>query len=230
MINSEKIKQFYNQNQFPGHYTKESLSYHKDQIKNPYLSIINQHLTSDSCVLDLGCGTGLISNLFASKYQNCQFTGVDFSDAITYAENYAKLHNITNVTYKKQDLLKFNSNTQFDIVICQGVLHHIPMYNDAVEKIKLLVKPGGTLIVGLYHPSGKLLKKIINVDYKSNILKIDQELVPYETSFLCSQVKSMFSPFTLVDSYPKIELLTAIKSIFNYRNGGLITYVFKNYD
>lgn len=227
MINPENIKQFYNQNQFPGHYTKESLSYHKDQIKNPYLLLIDQHLTSGSHVLDLGCGTGLISNLFASRYQDCQFTGVDFSDAIDYANNYAKLNDITNVTYKKQDVLQFDSSTQFDIVICQGVLHHIPMHNNAVEKIKLLVKPGGTLIVGLYHPGGKLLKKIVNIDYKSEILKIDQELVPYETSFLCSKVKSMFSPFALVDSYPKIGLLTAIKSIFNYRNGALITYVFK---
>jgi cyclopropane fatty-acyl-phospholipid synthase-like methyltransferase len=227
MINPEHIKQFYNQNQFPGHYTKVSLSYHEDQIKNAYLSLIDQQLTVGSHILDLGCRTGLISNLFAGKYPDCQFTGIDFSDAVDYADNYAKLHGITNVTYKKQDVLQFDTGTQFDIVICQGVLHHIPMYADAIEKIKLLVKPGGTLIVGLYHPNGKLLKKIVNIDYKNKQLEIDQELVPYETSFLCSRVKSMFRPFVLVDSYPKIGFLTAIKAIFNYRNGGLITYVFK---
>lgn len=229
-MNSIDIKNFYNKNQFPGHYTAQGLLYHNEQIKNPYLKIINQYLQSNNQVLDVGCGTGLISNLFATKYPTAQFTSVDFSDGIDYAKDYAKTNNIKNVKYLKKDFLEFKVSTQYDVVICQGVLHHIPEYNKAIEKIKLLIKPSGILILGLYHPGGKILKKMFNLDYKNKILKVDQELVPYETSFLCGKVKQMFNEYKLINSYPQITPLTAIKSIFNYRNGGLITYVFKNYD
>jgi 2-polyprenyl-3-methyl-5-hydroxy-6-metoxy-1,4-benzoquinol methylase len=228
MIDPDDIKEFYNLNQFPGHYTEAGLKYHADQIRNPYLLKIDQYLTPHSQILDVGCGTGLISNLFATRYPTCQITSIDFSNGINYATEYAETHNISNVTYIKQDFLKFNSDRLFDVVICQGVLHHIPMYLDAVEKLKLLVAPGGMLIVGVYHPGGKILKKIFNIDYKNTILEVDQESVPYETSFLCCQVTAMFKPFDIVDAYPQLGLVTAIKSVLNYRNGGLITYVFKN--
>jgi len=38
-MNSIDIKNFYNSNQFPGHYTAQGLLYHNEQIKNLYLKI-----------------------------------------------------------------------------------------------------------------------------------------------------------------------------------------------
>jgi ubiquinone/menaquinone biosynthesis C-methylase UbiE len=112
-MNSIDIKNFYNSNQFPGHYTAQGLLYHNEQIKNPYLKIINQYLQSNNQVLDVGCGTGLISNLFAAKYPTAQFTSVDFSDGIDYAKDYANTNNIKNVKYLKKDFLEFKVSTYY---------------------------------------------------------------------------------------------------------------------
>ena len=44
----------------------------------------------------------------------------------------------------------------------------------------------------------------------------------------CSQIKHMLPEFNLINSYPSsINIVSHIESFFNYRNGGLITYIFE---
>jgi SAM-dependent methyltransferase len=113
-------------------------------------------------------------------------------------------------------------------VICQGVLHHIPESAVAVKKLDQLVKPGGTLILGLYHPWGKIVKKFINIDYKNETLFQDQENNPYEDSYNFKQMSEKFSNFRFDTAYPYLlNKFIAIPSFFNYRNGGLVTYILK---
>lgn len=221
------VKEFYDQLQFPGHYTQQQLAYHDPEIRNDYLAVIDRHLQHANTVLDVGCGTGLIANLFAGRYPNKQFTAVDFADSVNYARNYAVSNSITNVTYQQQDFLDWRSEIQYDAVLCQGVLHHIPEYVQAAAKLSDLVNPGGVLILAVYHPWGKILKKFVNLNYKNDILYRDQELVPWETAFNLEQVCELFPEFQLKDSYPQqnIQLNINIKALLNYRNGGLSTYV-----
>jgi 2-polyprenyl-3-methyl-5-hydroxy-6-metoxy-1,4-benzoquinol methylase len=180
-------------------------------------------------VLDIGCGTGLITNLFAQRYHNSQFCAIDFSDAIDYAKHFSKQHSIRNVKFLKQDILTWKTEQTFDVVICQGVLHHIRSYTDAVERIKRLAKPGGMIIVGLYHPWGKILKKIININYGNEILRQDQEQNVYETAFSCRQSQNLFSGFELVASYPTVApVISHVMALINSKSGGLVTYIWKN--
>lgn len=221
-----QTKQFYDRLQFPGPYTEKQLSIHYEEVKNPYLNIIDQNIPESGNILDVGCGTGLVSNLMAIRHPTCQFTGVDFADSIDHAKQFAKNNNIKNVQFIKKDFLAYTTKTQYDAVICQGVLHHIPNYLQASENIDLLLKPGGRLILGLYHPWGKILKKFVNINYGSDILYKDQELNPYETSFNLEQAKRLFPGYTLSSAYPgTINTLIPLQAFFNYRNGGLVTYI-----
>jgi 2-polyprenyl-3-methyl-5-hydroxy-6-metoxy-1,4-benzoquinol methylase len=229
MEKSLYIKNFYSKIQFPGHYTLNSLNYHNPIIRNPYLKLIDSWLTNGTQVLDVGCGTGLISNLFAMKYKKLTFTGIDFSNSIDYAHDFSVQHGISNVKFLKEDFLNFTTDKKYNIIICQGVLHHIPEYNLALSKLKSLLLPGGTIIIGLYHPWGKIIKKYVNINYQNEILRQDQECNVYETSFLIDEVKNMFFDFELTDQYPVYKgLLAKVKALTNYKNGGLITYVFKD--
>ena len=169
-----EIQQFYNQNQFPGMYTIEDFNNYGDDIENPYLNIIDKHLGDDITVLDAGCGTGLITNLFAYRRPTNKFVAVDFADSIDYARQFSKTNNINNTKFIKQNLLEHTSKKQFDVVICQGGLHHIPDWHTAFNQLKTLVKPNGKLILGLYHPWGKIFKKFLKIDYKNNVLYKDQ--------------------------------------------------------
>lgn len=221
MIN---VRQFYNHLQFPGHYCLQDLQ----TINNAYLLTIDKALSDKITVLDVGCGTGLISNLFALHYPQSQFTAIDFADSIDYARRFAKENNITNVKFIKQDFIKADLTQKYDVVICQGVLHHIPEYKLAAAKLAALT--GHKLVVGVYHPWGQWLKKFFRIDYKNHMLYQDQELNPLSLSFSARQVIEMFDKFELEYSYPSsLNIVSHIESLLNYKNGGLTTYVFNNH-
>lgn len=222
------VKHFYNRIQFPGLYTTEGLQYHEPEIRNRYLAAIDTVLGNNLDVLDVGCGTGLISNLFAKRYPNSFFTGIDFASGVDYAKEFSAKNNISNTNFIRQDFLKYTPSKQYDVVISQGVLHHIPDFASAVIKIKQLVKPGGFLALGLYHPWGKLAKKFVNINYKNSILHLDQEEVPFESSFTVDEVKSTFNEFIFCSLCPSLlNTCAAPIALLNYKNGGLITYILR---
>lgn len=225
---TEEIKKFYSDLHFPGRYSWEDLKFYEDQgIHNIYLREINSVMRDDISVLDVGCGTGLVSNLFADKYKNSRFTAVDFSDSIDYASNFAKTNGIKNVNWVKQDFLQFETEQQYDIIICCGVLHHIPQYHHALAKIKNLLKPGGKLVLAVYNPWGKILKQFFKINYNCDILYQDQENNPFELSFSNSQVRGMCKDLKFHRSAPSISNhFVDLLALNNSENGGLVLYIF----
>jgi 2-polyprenyl-3-methyl-5-hydroxy-6-metoxy-1,4-benzoquinol methylase len=228
-MNSEVIKKFYSDLRFPGPYSISDIQFYElEGIYNLYLREIDKNLSDNLSVLDIGCGTGLVSNLFASRYPESQFTAIDFSDSIDYACNFANNHNIKNIKWIKEDFLKYNTDKKFDVIICCGVLHHIPEYQLALEKIKKLLKPNGKLLLALYNPYGKILKKFFRIRYHSKILYEDQENNPYELSFTCNEVKTMCRDLQFISVEPSWNnKFVDAHALFNNQNGGLAIYVFE---
>lgn len=226
----QTVKEFYNEVPFPGPYSIQQLMAYGTPIENRYLRIIESQINNNQTVLDAGCGTGLITNLMALRHPKSKFVGVDFSNSVHYAEQFKKQHNINNVEFNKQDLTEINLTGTFDVVVCQGVLHHIPDYQTVITKLCDLVRPGGTMLLGLYHPAGKILKKVFKINYQSHTLYQDQELHPFELSFTFGQVQSMLPNFQLENAYPSVLQNFWLPALFNSKNGGLVTYVLrKNY-
>lgn len=224
----EQVKKFYDRIQFPGNYTAASLDYHWPEIRNPYLRTIDRTLRNGLRVIDIGCGTGLITNLFAKKYPGSEFLGVDFADSVDHAAEISRELRLKNVRFVKEDFVRMTVDTTYDVAICQGVLHHMPNYSIAIKKIANLIRPGGTLVLGLYHPWGKIIKKYFKVDYQDPILYQDQEQHPFEIAFDYRTVEHMLGKgFTLSCAYPSVLGSVALPSFFNSKNGGLVTYVFE---
>lgn len=225
---TEAIKEFYSRINFPGRYTWEDLKFYEEQgIHNIYLKEIDAVMYDGANVLDIGCGTGLVSNIFADKYKKSKFTAVDFSDSIDYARKFAKDNSIKNVQWVKEDFLKFKTTKQYDIIICCGVLHHIPEYQQALAKMKSLLKPDGKLILAVYNRYGKVLKRLFKINYNSDILYQDQENNPFELSFTHSQVMAMCNDLIFHSVNPSIaNRLVNTLAWFNSSNGGLALYVF----
>ena len=221
----EKVKEFYDDLCFPGHYTIDVLQNCGNPIENKYLELINKQILDGMSILDAGCGTGLISNLFASRNKKCNVTGVDFSNAVHYAEKFAKDNNIDNVTFIKENIVTYEPTKKFDLIICQGVLHHIPECQTVLTKLLNNITTDGKMILGLYHPFGRLTKKFIDIDYKSDILYKDQELNPYVLTFTYDQVKEITPGWKITQCTPKLLNNVALAALFNYRNGGLVTYI-----
>ena len=74
--------------------------------------------------------------------------------------NLEKVNNIKNAFFMKMDVfdLKFKKN-YFDFTISNGVLHHTKDAKKAFQKLVEVTKPGGYLVIGLYHKYGRFLNK-----------------------------------------------------------------------
>jgi SAM-dependent methyltransferase len=224
------VKEFYDNLCFPGEYSIKDLQSYGSNIKNHYLEFINREIVDGMRILDAGCGTGLIANLFALRNKKSFITGLDFSNAIHYADKFSKINNIDNTNFINTDIADYNTDEQFDLIICQGVLHHVPDCEKVINNLLKNLKNNGKMILGLYHPFGRIAKKFIQIDYQSDILYKDQELNPYSQSFTVNDVKKMIPGWKIIHATPTIMNSVALASLFNYRNGGLVTYLIKKND
>ena len=101
-------------------------------------------------VLDIGCGNGYVLSRFAAAGSAVE--GVDITDrAIELSQR--RFHEAGlrgGFTRINGQRLPFGDGS-FDVVTSMGVLHHVPDPNLLVEDAVRVLKPGGEMIVMLYH-------------------------------------------------------------------------------
>lgn len=104
----------------------------------------------DHKVLDIGCGTGLLSLKFLKRAE-CNITAIDSSLEMLsiFIKKIQKLGLSSRIKYKLEDAknLDFNSNS-FDIVASTVTLHHLQNKYPTIEKIYKILKPNGRFILG----------------------------------------------------------------------------------
>ena len=220
------VKEFYSNLKFPGPYSINDLQFYDQLLSNPYLKFYNDSIQDNKYVLDVGCGSGFIINFLAYRNPTVKFDAVDFSDSIDYAKQFSKNHKIKNITYYKENFLEWKATSKYDLIICNGVLHHIPEYKKALEKIDNLAT--NDIVIGIYNSYGKLFKKTKSIKYINDILYADQEMCPFEMSFTDDEFKKLVSKYTVNKVYPSYKNhLVNFYNLFNYSNGGLTTYLLK---
>lgn len=104
-------------------------------------------------ILDVGCGNGELTALFAKVISGSTVVGVDISPAqIEVAKAKAEEQSLSNVSWELCDVhhledLKTKHPELFDIVHSRFVLSHLPNPAGAVDPMLSMVKPGGLLII-----------------------------------------------------------------------------------
>lgn len=225
MTYENQVMEFYSKIKFPGPYTLEDIKFYDNGIHNPYLKIYDDAVIGCKSVLDIGCGSGFITNVLARRHPKTMFTAIDFSDSIDYAREFTKKNRTKNIIYYKQDFLTWKSLHNYDLVICNGVLHHIPKYQEALGKMKSI---SDNIVIGIYNPYGKLAKRFFPISYRNNILYLDQEKCPFELSFNDKEFRDMFQYYNLEKVYPSLNnKLVDFCNVFNYANGGLTLYTWR---
>jgi SAM-dependent methyltransferase len=101
-------------------------------------------------VLEAGCGIGTDGARFAAA--GADYTGLDFSpSAFALAQRRFELERLPGrFVAGSVTALPFEDDT-FDLVFSHGVIHHLPDTEAAVQEFHRVVKPGGTVVVMLYH-------------------------------------------------------------------------------
>jgi len=113
-------------------------------------------------ILDLACGTGILTQQIAQKIPNAKIVGVDVTPGYLEIAK-KKLASNPNISFVQQDAEKLNLNTKFDCITSS----YIPKYCTAEILVKTCLnhlKPGGKIILHDFtYPKKILVRKIWNL-------------------------------------------------------------------
>jgi len=104
---------------------------------------------ANSQVLEAGCGVGAQTVILARNSPRAQFTSVDISPvSLEAAQASVEHYGIANVTFRLADIfsLPFDAHSFDHIFVC-FVLEHLRQPLEALERLKAVLKPGGTITV-----------------------------------------------------------------------------------
>jgi SAM-dependent methyltransferase len=100
-------------------------------------------------VLEAGCGIGAQTVILAKNSPGADITSIDISpDSLVRAEERARQEGITNVTFRQADIFHLPfAPASFDHIFVCFVLEHLARSREALEKLRPLLKKGGTITV-----------------------------------------------------------------------------------
>jgi SAM-dependent methyltransferase len=103
-------------------------------------------------ILIAGCGTGQHALGTASTYLNARVLAVDLSlSSLSYALRKTEELGVSNIEYAQADIMELgNIGRQFDLIECDGVLHHLGDPLAGWQILVDLLRPGGIMKIGLY--------------------------------------------------------------------------------
>ena len=105
----------------------------------------------------MGAGTCQLSNYLSIGNRN-EITAFDANfSSLKIGLDFARKNKIKNIEFICGDIFDENFEEEyFDIVLCNGVLHHTEDTFEAMKKISKSLKKGGVILVGLYNKFGRM--------------------------------------------------------------------------
>ena len=118
-------------------------------------------------VLDLACGTGIVTLGIARRFPNCRVTGVDITkEYLDIAREKAEREKIGNVDWIHQKAERVSLDGPFDAVTAS----YLPKYADLpvlAKNVNRLLKPGGRFILHDFsYPPNQFLASIWEIYFK----------------------------------------------------------------
>ena len=223
-----RVKTFYEAHPFPDYNQMETIS---DLVssaeKGVFARLLNEQIPFNTRLLEVGCGTGQLSNYLGISQR--EVFGTDMSvSSLKLAEEFRRQNELDNVRFFQMNLFyPIFKECVFDLVICNGVLHHTKDPAEGFRKISRLVKIGGYLIVGVYNCFGRIptymrgaafkffgdrilfldkrLRKSNLAEAKKRAWFLDQYRMPHETAHTVKEVMNWFAEagYQVVNSIPK---------------------------
>jgi len=129
--------------------------YHKDWADKhigPFKSTLEivkiAEINSHDKVLDVACGTGVVSKEIMRHIEDGFLIGIDLSrTALTIAKKSIKK---PNAEFLEMDAEHMTLNTIFDRVLCQYALMFFPDVQRVLKSIKKILKKGGRITIAVH--------------------------------------------------------------------------------
>jgi malonyl-CoA O-methyltransferase len=102
-------------------------------------------------ILETGCGTGFYSMLLSEAFPQAEIFSLDlsFNMAAMAAGRLKDIHNI-HLMAADAEQIPFNPETTFDLITSNGALQWFSSLETALESLRKLLGPGGTLLVSFF--------------------------------------------------------------------------------
>ena len=160
---TSSVREFYMDDPFPNYNSFDNLEKFIKKIENNYfVNSISSLIKPNDYILEFGCGTGQLGNFLAAT-NHSKIISADLTyNSLKLANNFKLKNNIKGIDFFECDIFKpcFKENS-FDLVICNGVLHHtVDPYLGFLNLVKML-KHDGLIIIGLYNSISRIKNSII---------------------------------------------------------------------
>ncbi|NNM43420.1 MAG: methyltransferase domain-containing protein [Chlamydiae bacterium] len=122
------------------------------EIYNPFSLrfFTNCNIQKGARVLELGCGIGIASQMYASEVGKDGFVlATDISEQqLQVARTLLPKEGISNLEFRQLSAFEIDGlNEQFDVVCARFLLVHLQDHQKVIQKVKKIIKPGGKLII-----------------------------------------------------------------------------------
>lgn len=140
------------------------------------LIISGAGMRSGQRILEIGCGTGLFTEMFAAT--GAEILAVDISAELLERARTRDLPQ-DRVTFAEKRFEDCDVNGPFDAVVGSSVLHHLEI-DPAIQRMKALLKPGGR--ISFAEPN--MLNPQVFLERKFHYLPVFSYTSPDETAFV----------------------------------------------
>ena len=228
---TDMVKSFYEEVPFPDYEELETVGdlIQKAQ-KGVFARLLNEQLPFNIRVLEVGCGTGQLSNFLGVAHRTV--FGTDMcANSLKLAQAFKKKNSLERIGFYQMNLFRpMFREESFPLVICIGVLHHTSDPLAGFQSISRLVKKGGYIIIGLYNRYARTITDIRRIIFNisgdrfkfldsylretnvGNHKKLkwfkDQYKNPHESQHTVREVLRWFDKtgFDFVNSVPKLKV------------------------
>jgi len=155
---TKKVRAFYEETPFPDYDEFSDVgSLIEKARQGVFAKLLDEQLPFGTRVLEVGCGTGQLTNFLSVANRTVVGTDISLS-SLRLGQEFKLKNHLHQAHFLQMNLFRpiFRQGT-FDLVICNGVLHHTADPFLAFKTISTLAKPNGYILVGLYHRYGRLI-------------------------------------------------------------------------
>ncbi len=155
---TEIVKSFYEETPFPDYNDFDSVGMLAARAREGvFARMLDEQIPPGARIIECGCGTGQLSN-FLSIANRTVFATDMCLPSIRLGQRFARVQGLGRVHFVQQNLFRtvFKPGS-FDLVISNGVL--LTTFDPFLgfKSISELVRPGGYILIGLYHRYGRLV-------------------------------------------------------------------------
>lgn len=126
---------------------------------------------TDTAILDIGCGAGILSEALAQL--GASVTGIDAGEGVIKVAQEHSQNNGLTISYHQEtaEIYQKRTQQQFPIIACMELLEHVPEPWALIETASKLLEPGGSLFISTLNRTPQaFLKTIVGAEYLLRLL------------------------------------------------------------